>query len=333
MFEFAWPWFFLLLPLPLLAWWLLPPYRVRQASVQVPFFERLAVATGQTPQRGAVVLERRATQMIVAVAIWILLVSALARPQWVGDPVTREVSARDLILAVDISGSMDQRDFKTKDGATLTRLDGVKRVIRDFIARRKGDRVALILFGTKAYVQVPFTQDLETAELLLDQTAVGTAGQQTAIGDTIGLAIKTFAASTAKQKLLILLTDGNDTASRVPPEHAADIARQNVVAVYTIGVGDPAASGENRVNLGVLQSVASTTGGHFFRAEDGAQLEAIYADIDRLAPAKLQTVSWRPKLQLFQWPVGAAVVLGLLLWLGLFLGSEWRRARGLMSHA
>ena len=327
MLEFAWPWIFLLLPLPLFAWWLLPPYRARQASVQIPFFDRLASATGQTPQRGAVVLERRATQMIAAVAIWILLVAALAQPQWVGDPVTREVSARDLILAIDISGSMDQRDFKTSDGLTLSRLDGVKRVVGEFIARRKGDRVALILFGTKAYVQVPFTQDLQTARQLLDQTAVGMAGQQTAIGDTIGLAIKTFAASRAKQRLLVLLTDGNDTASRVPPEHAADIAHQSDVTVYTIGVGDPSASGENRVDLGVLQAVATTTGGHFFRAEDGSQLAAIYTDIDRLAPTKLQTLSWRPKLPLFQWPLGAAVMLGLLLWLALLLGSEWRRAR------
>ncbi|MDE5460336.1 VWA domain-containing protein [Bradyrhizobium sp. CSS354] len=332
MLEFAWPWMFLLLPLPVLVWWLLPPYRAQQASIQVPFFERLAAATGQTPQRGAVVLERRAVQMIAAIAIWILLVAALAKPQWVGDPVTREVSARDLILAIDISGSMEQRDFKAPDGATLTRLDGVRRVIKDFIARRKGDRIALILFGTRAYVQVPFTQDLQTAQQLLDQTAVGMAGQQTAIGDTIGLAIKTFVTSTAKQKLLVLLTDGNDTASRVPPEHAADIARQNDVTVYTIGVGDPAASGENRVDLSVLQSVASTTGGHSFRAEDGMQLQAIYADIDRLAPAKLQTLSWRPKLPLFQWPLGAAVVLGLLLWIALLLGSEWRRVKA-VSHA
>lgn len=324
MLEFAWPWVFLLLPLPLAAWWFLPPHRTRQASVQVPFFDRLAAATGQTPQHGAVVLERRAMQMIIAVAIWLLLVAALARPQWVGDPVKREVSARDLILAIDISGSMDQRDFKVPDGENLTRLSGVKRVVSKFIARRKGDRIALVLFGTRAYVQVPFTQDLATAQQLLDQSEVGMAGQQTAIGDTIGLAIKTFEASAAKQKVVVLLTDGNDTASRVPPEHAADIARQNDITVYTIGVGDPAASGENRVDLGVLRAVASTTDGQFFRAEDGAQLEAIYADIDRVVPAKLQTLSWRPKRPLFQWPLGAAVVLGLLLWGALFVGSEWR---------
>ena len=332
MFELAWPWMLALLPLPILVWWLLPPYRARQASVQVPFFDRLAAATEQTPQRGAVVLRRRSSQMVVATLIWILVVVALARPQWVGEAVTREVSARDLILAIDISGSMEQADFRTAAGTTLTRLDGVKGVVKDFIARRKGDRVALILFGTRAYVQVPFTQDLQTAAQLLDQTQVGMAGQQTAIGDTIGLAIKTLETSRAKQKLLVLLTDGNDTASRVPPEHAADIARQNDVVVYTIGVGDPAASGENRVDLGVLQSVAATTGGRFFRAEDGAQLQAIYADIDRLASAKLDTLSWHPKLPLFQWPLGAAVVLGLLLWLGLWLAGE-RERRGAVRHA
>ena len=332
MLEFAWPWMFLLLPLPILAWWWLPPYRARQASVQVPFFDRLAAATGQVPQRGAVVLRRRAVQMIVASLVWILVVVALARPQWVSDPVTRDVSARDLILAVDISGSMDQKDFRTTDGQMLTRLDGVKRVIGDFIARRHGDRNALILFGTRPYVQVPFTQDLATAQQLLDQTQVGMAGQQTAIGDTIGLAIKTLEKSAAQQKLLILLTDGNDTASRVPPEHAADIARQNDIEVYTVGVGDPAASGENRVDLGVLKAVASTTHGQFFRAEDGAQLEAIYADIDRLAPAKLQTLSWRPKLPLFQWPLGAATILSLSVWLALLIGSEWSRRRA-PSHA
>ncbi|HKA81135.1 MAG TPA: VWA domain-containing protein [Xanthobacteraceae bacterium] len=325
MIEFAWPWAFLALPLPLLAWWWLPAYRERQASVHVPFFGRLAVATGETPQPGAVILRRLPLQMIAAVIIWCLLVAALARPQWVGDAITHDVSARDLMLAVDISGSMDQRDFRAADSTMLQRLAGVKRVIGDFIARRRGDRVGLILFGTKAYVQVPFTQDLATTRTLLDQTQVAMAGQQTAIGDAIGLAIKTFEASKAEQKVLILLTDGNDTASRVPPAHAADIARQHGLVVHTIGVGDPNASGENRVDLATLREVASTTGGRFFRAENGAELEGIYREIDALAPVKLATQSWRPKLPLFQWPLGAATVLALLLWSWLLVRSMARR--------
>ena len=294
MIEFAWPWVFLVLPLPLLVWWLLPAWREREASVQVPFFERVAAAIGETPQAGAVVQRRLPIQMIAAALVWCLLVAALARPQWVGAPITHDSSARDLMLAVDISGSMDQTDFRSPDGAMLQRLAGVKRVIDDFIARRRGDRVGLILFGTKAYLQVPFTQDLATMRALLAQTQVAMAGQQTAIGDAIGLAIGTFAASKAEQKVLILLTDGNDTASRVPPAHAADIAKQRGLAVHTIAVGDPNATGENRVDLETLRAVASTTGGRFFRAEDSAGLAAIYREIDRLAPVKLETQSWRP---------------------------------------
>src|SRR5215470_10640753 len=324
MVEFAWPWAFLLLPLPLLVWWLIPPYRDQQTSVHVPFFNRLAEATGQTPQPGAVVLRRRAVQMLVAMVIWILIVVALARPQQVGEPVTHEISARDLILAVDISGSMDEVDFRTSDGKTIKRVDGVKSVLGNFISRRKGDRIALILFGSKAYVQVPFTQDLQTARTLLDQSEVGMAGQQTVIGDAIGLAIKTFDSSKAQQKLVVLLTDGNDTASRVPPEHAADIARQKGVVIYTIGFGDTNATGEDRVDLGTLRQVASVTSGQFFRAEDGTQLEAIYADIDRLAPVKLETLTWRPRNPLYQWPLGTAVVLGLGLWCLLLTGSIFR---------
>lgn len=328
MIEFAWPWAFAILPLPLLVWWLLPPYREQRASIQIPFFSRVAQATGQTPQRGAVILRRLPLQMIVAALIWVLIAGALARPQRVGDAITRDIAARDMMLAIDASGSMNQPDFKAPDQRMLQRLDGVKEVVRAFIARRKGDRIGLILFGTRAYVQAPFTQDLQTIQMLLDQTEVAMAGQQTAIGDAIGLAIKAFEASKAEQRVLILLTDGNDTASRVPPAHAADIARQRGLTVHTIGVGNPEAAGENRVDLQTLRDVASATGGHFFRAENGTELEAIYADIDRLAPVKRQTETWRPKLPLFQWPLGAAVVLGLTLWLLLLLrGAAFRKPR------
>lgn len=319
MIEFAWPWAFAALPLPLLMWWLVPAYREQRASIQIPFFARVAEATGQTPQPGAVVLRRLPLQMIGATIAWVLVIVALAQPQWVGEPITHDVSARDMMLAIDISGSMSQPDFHASDNRMLQRLDGVKQVVHTFIAQRKGDRIGLILFGTRAYVQAPFTADLRTIQALLDQAEVAMAGEQTAIGDAIGLAIKTFDASKAQQRVLILLTDGNDTASRVPPAHAAEIARQRGVTVHTIGVGNPEASAENRVDLETLRAVASATGGKFFRAENGAQLEAIYTEIDKLAPVKLQTESWRPKLPLFQWPLGVAVVLALALWLLLFM--------------
>lgn len=330
MIEFAWPWAFLALPLPLLAWWLLPPYREQRASVQIPFFAKVAEATGQTPQKGAVVVRRLALQMIVASLMWVLIIIALAQPQRVGEPIRHDISARDMMLAIDISGSMDQVDFQTADKRMIQRLAGVKQVVDAFIARRKGDRIGLILFGTKAYIQCPFTQDLATIQALLNQTEVGMAGQQTAIGDAIGLSIKAFEASKAQQKMLILLTDGNDTASRVPPAHAAQIAREHGLVIYTIGVGDPDATGENRVDFQTLQAVAAATGGQFFRAENGADLERIYADIDRLAPVKLQTQTWRPKLPLYQWPLGAAALLGIGAWLVLLLRS-WMARRA--QHA
>jgi Ca-activated chloride channel family protein len=326
MIEFAWPWAFVALPLPLLVWWLMPAYREQRASIQIPFFARVAEATGQTPQPGAVVLHRLPLQMIAATVGWVLIIAALAQPQWLGEPITHDIAARDMMLAIDISGSMGQPDFQTTDNRMLQRLDGVKQVVHAFIARRQGDRIGLILFGTKAYVQAPFTADLRTIQTLLDQSDVAMAGEQTAIGDAIGLAIKAFDASKAQQRVLILLTDGNDTASRVPPAQAAEIARQRGLTVHTIGVGNPEASGENRVDLETLQAVASTTGGSFFRAENGKQLEAIYADIDKLAPVKLQTQSWRPKLPLFQWPLGAAVLLTLVLWLLLFIRGATMKA-------
>jgi Ca-activated chloride channel homolog len=326
MYELAFPWALAALPLPLLVWWLSPPHRERVMAVQVPFFERLLAATGQRPAPGAVVLRRVPVQRALGPIAWGLLVLALARPQWIGDPITRTVSARDLMLAVDISGSMDQQDFKGQDGAMLQRLAAVKRVVDEFIARRRGDRVGLILFGTKAYVQVPFTQDLATATELLDQAQVAMAGQQTAIGDAIGLSMKAFEASKAEQKVLVLLTDGNDTASRVPPAKAAEVARQHGLVIHTIGVGDPDATGENRVDLSALREVASTTSGRFFRAEDAEKLGEVYAEIDRLAPAKLETVSWRPKLPLFHWPLGAAMAVLLLLWAWLLLTRRAARA-------
>lgn len=307
----AWPWLLLLLPLPVLVWWLCPPYRQRVAAVRVPFFALVAAALGETPSEGAAIARKRPLQVATAVVVWTLLVVALARPQWYGPPVARTLSARDLMLAVDISGSMDQADFKAADGVVLRRLDGVKRVVDDFVAHRQGDRLGLVLFGTRAYVQAPLTRDLAVVRSLLGEAEVAMAGQQTAIGDAIGLTITLFEASKAEQRVLILLTDGNDTASRVPPLKAAEIARRHGVTIHTIGIGDPAAQGEDRVDLDSLRQIAATSGGRMFDAADGARLSEVYAEIDRLAPVKLQTVSWRPKLELFQWPLGAATGIAL----------------------
>ncbi|MEM7429507.1 MAG: VWA domain-containing protein [Pseudomonadota bacterium] len=208
MIELAFPLALILLPLPWLVWKLVPPYRQTVASLRLPFFRRIVADTGAEARSGSLVVARRRLQMVTAIVVWVLLVLALARPERVGEPVEVTKAARDLVLAIDISGSMDERDFRSADGEPLQRLAAVKDIVGDFIEARDGDRVALIVFGTRAFLQAPFTEDLQTVRNLLDGTEVGMAGPHTAIGDAIGLAIRTFQGSEIQQRLMILLSDG-----------------------------------------------------------------------------------------------------------------------------
>jgi Ca-activated chloride channel family protein len=291
----------------------------------VPFFHAFAEASGAAPRAGAVVLRRRFLQMLAAILTWGLIVLALAKPEWVGEPIEKTDAARDVMLAVDISGSMDERDFATSDGNRLRRIDAVKQVVGDFINRREGDRIGLIVFGTRAYVQVPFTRDLRTARTLLESIEVGMAGPHTALGDAIGLAIKTFEVSKVEQRLLIVLTDGSDTGSLMTPINAAEIAARNGVETYTVGVGDAEGAGEDRVDFATLEQIAERANGRFFQADDVEGLETIYARIDELVPQELKTVSYRPRQALVHWPAGAIVVLGVVAYV-LLLVFYRRRA-------
>lgn len=309
MFALDQSWALLLLPLPLLVRWLVPPYREARPALRAPFFDELAGASGTPPAEGAVVQERTWIQSLVGIVVWALLVVALARPVWVEPPIERVETGRDLLLAVDLSGSMSTTDFAAPDGTRVSRLDAVKAVIDDFLARREGDRVGLIVFGTAAHAQVPFTPDLEAARKLLDETQVAMAGPQTAVGDAIGLGIKLFEKSDAKDRVMILLTDGNDTASRVTPRKAADLAASEGVVIYPIGVGDPAAAGEDPLDVATLDEIADATGGKTFLAADAAGLEAAYDELDALEPSEFEVKSWRPRRPLFPWPLGAAVLL------------------------
>ena len=234
MLEFAHPWALLLTPLPLLVWWLAPPQRERVSAMRIPFFEQIAAAAGSEARVGAVVMRRRWLQMAVAILVWLLLVAAIAKPEWVGEPIVRTEAARDIMLALDLSGSMDYVDFPGEEGADVSRFAAVQRVVEGFVAERESDRIGLIVFGTKAYLQLPFTRDLETAGALVDLMEVGMAGPKTALGDSIGLAINSFENSEVDDRLLILLTDGNDTASKMTPINAADIAKLNGVEIFTI---------------------------------------------------------------------------------------------------
>jgi len=324
--ELAFPWALLLLPAPWLVWRFVPPRREQAPALRFPFFRRITQAAGAEPRPGSVVLARRRLQMIVAILVWALIVTALARPERVGEPIEITKAARDVVLAIDISGSMDEHDFVAEDGSRVQRLKAVKRVVGRFIEARQGDRVALIIFGSRAFVQAPFTEDLRTVRELLEQTEVGMAGPHTVIGDAIGLAIRTFEASEIQQRLLILLSDGADTGSRMSPVNAAEIAARNGVEIFTIGVGDPGAAGEGQVDLAALKDIAGRGGGRFFAADDEAGLASVYDRIDEMVPREVETLSFRQREPLGHWPLAAAAILALVAVGWLHLHSMRRAA-------
>jgi len=354
MLVFDHPWAFAALPVPLLVWWFFPPYHEVAGAVRVPFFDEIAQTLGRTPTAGAIV--RRATwpQRLVAPLCWLLVVTALARPQRLEPPIEHVESARDLLLAIDLSQSMEARDFRAPDGPFIDRLAAVKLVVDDFIARRAHDRIGLVVFGQGAFPQAPLTLDHASVRALLAETRIGMAGPQTAIGDAIGITLKMTAPTAAehaptidaaesatpapathppsppKERVLVLLTDGNDTASRLPPPKAAEIAKSAGITIHTVAIGDPNAAGENKVDLQALEAIATATGGRAFRAEDRRGLEEIYATIDTLTPDQATRTLFRPRIDLYWVPLAAATVLLALYHAGALLAA-WVRARSRRS--
>jgi Ca-activated chloride channel family protein len=308
-YRIEYPWLLALLPLPLLIYWLLPAYKEEQSSLRLSFFMYISAAIGITPQPGAVVPKTNWLQKILAPICWALIILALARPQRVEPPIQKIQPGRDLMLALDISQSMETPDFRTADGKRMRRVDAVKQVVTDFIHRRKNDRIGLIVFGQAAYPVAPFTLDHDACIKILKQTDAGMAGPQTMIGDAIGLAIKQFDSSDAKQKVLILLTDGNDTGSRMPPRKAAEIASQRGITIHVVGIGDPHATGEDKVDYATLGEIAKATDGKLFHGENRDELQKAYAILDAITPQNFKTLSYQPKTELFMFPLGAAVLL------------------------
>ena len=318
--EFLWPLAFLLLPLPLLVRWLVKPAEVSTAgALKVPFYKRLAGAARGGARGGATHWFR----LIVASLIWLLLVTALARPVYVGPETPLPLKGRNVMMAIDLSGSMGQEDFAL-DGRPTTRLAVVKDAAQDFIARRQGDRIGLVLFSDRAYVQAPLTFDRNVVSQLLNEAQVGLTGQQTAIGDAIAVAVKRLKDRPADSRVLVLLTDGASNAGTMEPLQAAKLAKDLGIRIYTIGVGaGPQAIdtgfGRQIVDLSqdldevTLKKIADETGGRYFRARDVAGLARIYAAIDRLEPVKDKPTTIRPSIALFYWPLGAALILTFLL--------------------
>lgn len=320
---FAWPWLLLALPLPLLVRWLLPPRRGASPALSVPFGDRLAAVSG------AVAGIRGGRVPWLLWLAWALLCVAAARPQQLGEAIQPPQQGRELMLALDLSGSMSEPDMQL-GGRAVDRLTAAKAVLADFLDHRQGDRVGLLVFGRRAYVLAPLTQDLTSVRQQLADSVVGLAGQETAIGDAIGLAVKRLRAGPAdragEEHVLILLTDGVNTAGLLEPLKGAELARDAGVRVHTIAFGGdgslslfgfqlPMPGTGDEVDEAGLREIAESTGGRFFRARDTAELAGIYAEIDRLEPVERPGQAVRPKIERYAWPLGAAFVLGLLVFL------------------
>ena len=326
MIHFDWSWAAALLPLPWVVRWVFPKVEPMQDSaLRVPSIDDFSCASVISVRRSMVYVP-----MILAILAWLLAVLALTRPQWLGDPVALPTTGRDLMLAVDLSGSMEAQDFQLR-GDAVDRLTAAKSVAADFIVRRTGDRLGLILFGQKAYIQTPLTYDRETVRTLLMESAIGLAGRETAIGDAIGLAIKRLKKQSASSRVLILLTDGTNTAGEVKPRKAAELAAEQGLKIYTIGIGADemvvsSLFGSRIVNPSAdldeetLKAIADRTGGRYFRARSTRELEEIYSLLDTLEPVEHEAQMFRPRNALFYWPLGMALCLAGLLVMGRVLG-------------
>jgi Ca-activated chloride channel family protein len=324
MIEWIWPWMLALLPLPLALRFLWSPASSGQPALRAPFYSDWQALSDTQGTTGT-------TQTRIAgIALWLLwfcLLLSAARPVWIGEPIELPTSGRDLMLAVDISGSMRIEDMQLGQ-VMATRIVAVKDVGSKFIERRKGDRLGLILFGSKAYVQSPLSFDTSTVERFLLEAQIGFAGQETAIGDAIGLAVKRLKERPAESRVLILLTDGQDTASSVKPLDSAKLARKLGIKIYTIGIGADemtlpglfgSSFGSRQVNPSAeldeegLQEIARMTGGRYFRARNPQELAHIYTVLDTLEPVEQSAATYRPRQALGYWPLLAALLLSFVL--------------------
>ncbi|WP_200976603.1 VWA domain-containing protein [Echinicola sp. 20G] len=315
-FEIGNIWALFLLPLPILVYWLLPPVRMKSASINLPTYSKVLDQTGQKPRKAAMVKRKGFFSWIYLTLIWCLLLAALASPQLVGEPELKVKTSRNFLIAADISFSMATNDW-TIDGKKVRRWDAVKEVMHDFIKERKGDRMGLVFFGSSAYIQAPFTPDLETVDQMLEEADVGMAGQMTNIGKAIAKGTTLFEKDTIETKVMLLLTDGVDAGIDVLPLDAADMARRDSVIIYTIGIGDPFGN-QSDLDEKTLEEIAEMTGGQYFRAIDTDRLNEIYDELNKLEPIEYEEEENKPVTLLYIYPLGAA--LGLML-LGMLIGN------------
>lgn len=299
MLEISYPFVFALLVLPF--FFMLIPYKNSSSILYFPNIEQLKNASASSEK--TVTSTHDFFAKAVLFAVYALVVLALSKPILIEKPTVKEESLRDILVCVDLSASMSAKDFNSKSGKTVNRLDAQKEVLKDFFIKRSGDNIGLIFYGSAAFIQSPFTTDTNATVNLLNEAQIGMAGPKTVIGDAIGLGIKLFKESKIKERLLILMSDGTDTGSKVTPSEASNIAKANGIKVITIAVGDPKAQGNEKVDIKTLQEIASITGGEFYRASDRASLQDVYTQIDKLHPKKFKKERYRNVKELFIYPL------------------------------
>jgi len=324
MFEFSYPWVFVLVVLPVVINRLLLYYISKRSALRISFKEDIDAVNG-TQSKVSGISRASRFQKIFSWLVFMLIVIALAKPMYIAEPLSQEISQREVLVSVDLSGSMATKDFKDRNGTLINRLDAVKMVLGDFFKQREGEKIGLILFGNAAFVQAPFTQDLNALEHLLSELKVGMAGPQTAIGDSIGLAVKMFQDSNVTDRMLIVMSDGDDTGSKVPPLIAAKLAAEHEVNIFTIAMGDPKNAGEHPIDTETLKEIAKTTGGKFYYAWNSEELADIYVQIDKLKPKEVEEITHRPKFDLFRYPL--MLTLFMLLGYGAMLYLQSRKER------
>lgn len=320
MINFEWPWLLLALPLPLLVYWLPAKNKAPSAALRMPTMFKGISSTEQGENNNK-------SSLLILTLVWILLVIASTRPQWLGEAVNIPSESREMMLAVDLSGSMQVEDMSL-NGRTVNRLDMLKVVLGDFIERRSSDQLGLILFADDAYMQTPMTFDKKTVKQMLDESVLGLVGKKTAIGDAIALAVKRFDAKKQSNRVLILLTDGQNTAGKITPDQALELAVAKEITIYTIGIGadvmlQRSLFGTRRVNPSSeldeasLQNIAEQTKGQYFRARSSEDMAQIYKLLDELEPVEQEQKQMRPLTALFYWPLSIALMISFLymLWL------------------
>jgi Ca-activated chloride channel family protein len=320
MLELSWPWMFLALPVPVLIYWLVPRAPRQEAALRVPFYRQLVQLHTDASRH----YNKNPLILLCCITIWILVVIASSRPQWVGEPVQIPTTGRDMMLTLDLSGSMEARDMFLNN-TQLSRFQVMKAVISDFVDKRQGDRLGLALFAAHAYIMTPMTHDLGTVRKLVEELEIGVIDESaTAIGDAIGLSVKHLREQPENNRVLIVLTDGINNAGELTPVQAAQLARTEGIRMHVVGIasdqfaqrslfGNRAGGLRSEIDDDTMAQIAEMTGGRYFRARSLEDMIQIYDELDQMEPIEQDEQTYRPITLLFYWPLGVALLLSYLL--------------------